>query len=169
MTGRRRFLALAVVVLAACKTVDINVHTAASGTQIEARQVVGLVYGQAPVAEIDKLPYSGGDLSAAVKRIHGRYPTLKPWLDQGVVGNAPSGFIVLRDDSRRDELRELIRQENFDRALLYTQATVAVGHGTDNLNAWLPYASYSFGEQWIGQAPKGWWALDENTGWYRKQ
>lgn len=168
MTGRRRFLALAAVLLAACETVDIDVHTAATGTKIEVKDVVALVYGQAPVAEIDQLPYSGGDLTRALKRIHARYPTLKPWLDQGVLGNSASGFIVLREPARRAELKELIRQENFDRALLYTQASVAVGHGTDNLNAWLPYASYTFGKEWIGQGAQGWWSLDENSAWRQK-
>lgn len=161
-------MAAAATLLAACETAGINVYTAASGTKVEAKEVVTLVYNQEPVAAIDQLPYSGGDLTRALKRIHARYPLLEPWLNQGIIGNSVSGFIVLRDASRREGLRELIRQENFDRALLYTQASIAVGHGTDDLNAWLPYASYSFGEQWITLAPKGWWSMDKNSRWQQK-
>lgn len=157
--------------LAACNGANVhtlNIQTAASGTLTEAQQVVALVYSQGPAAEIDKLLYSGGDLTRAVKRIHARFPQLKPWLDDGVVGNTASGFLALRDAGHRDELRELIRQENYDRALLYTQASVGVGHGSDDLNAWLPYASSSFGKEWIAQSPPGWWSQDEAGAWSRK-
>lgn len=153
--------------LAACSGVEVhgvNIQTAATGTELEAKQVVALVYGQAPLAEIDKLLYAGGDLTRAIRRVHGRYSQLKPYFEQGQIGHAANGFVALRLEGD-DQLRDLVRQENNDRAFLYTQTSVAVGHGGDNLNSWRPYASHRFGKEWIAQSPKGWWVQDEAGGW----
>lgn len=168
---RRRILGLAAATLglAACsENHEIHIQTAATGTLIEARQVVALVYAQAPDADIDRLLYSGGDLTRAVKRLRDRYPQLKPWLDDGVVGNTASGFVALRDAGKRGQLSDLLWDENRDRAWLHTRASVAVGHGGDDLDSWLPYASYSFGAEWIAQGQPGWWWLDDQRAWHRK-
>jgi len=69
--------------------------------------------------------------------------------------------------SRRQELHELLWDENRDRALLHNQASVAVGHGTDDLNSWLPYASYSFGKEWITQGRPEWWFMEDDRHWQR--
>jgi len=170
---RRRLLGVsaATFLLAACNNLEthtFNIQSAAGGTEIEARQVVALVYAQAPDADIEKLLYSGGDLTRAIKRLRDRYPQLKPWLDQGVIGNSASGFVALRDPSRREQLRELLWEENRDRAFLHNRASVAVGHGVDDLAGWLPYASYSFGKEWIAQGQAGWWWLDDKRQWEQK-
>ena len=151
------------LLLAACNSVGFQ--TAATGTQIEAKQVVALVYSQAPDSQIDKLPYSGGDLTRAIKRLRDRYPQLKPWLDQGTVGNTASGFVALRDTTRREQLRDLLLSENRDRAFLHDRASAAVGHWEES--SWLPYESYSFGKEWIAQGQPGWWWRDEKGPWSR--
>ncbi|MEY2632707.1 MAG: hypothetical protein RIR00_1361 [Pseudomonadota bacterium] len=163
---RRRWMALALglPVLAACET--LNVQTAARGTELEAAQVVALIYDQLDPSGIDEFRYAGGDLSRAVLRMHQRFPQLRPWLDRGGLAISESGFLVRRGtEMQNPALVELVRSENFDRALLYTQASIAVGHGTDNLNSWLPYASWTFGREWIRQGRPGWWVLDEQGGW----
>lgn len=170
---RRRLLGMsaASLLLAACNSIEphtFNIQIAASGTQIEAKQVVALIYAQAPDSEIDKLLYSGGELTRAIKRLRDRYPQLKPLLDQGVAGNSASGFVALRDPAKGGQSRDLVWDENRDRAFLYNQASVAVGHGEDDLNSWLPYASYSFGKEWIGQGLPGWWQMDEQRRWEQK-
>lgn len=167
---RRRLLAAgaAALLAAACGGVEthtVNIQTAAGGTQIEAKQVVTLVYAQAPDAEIDTLLYSGGDLSRAIKRLRDSYPRLKSLLDQGVVGNTVGGFVAVRDTARSGELRKFLWDENRDRAFLHDRASAAVGHGGDDLNGWLPYASYSFGKEWIAQGQSGWWWLDDQRQW----
>ncbi len=156
--------------LAACQQVEVHtfqIQTAAHGTQVEAKQVVGLVYAQGAEAEIDKLLYSGGDLTQAIKRIYQRYPQLKPLFDQGVIGNTAGGFVALRDASQEQRWEDLIWQENADRVFLYRQTTVAVGHGLRNMNGWLPYASFSFGQEWIDQGQPGWWYQDEAGTWHQ--
>ena len=172
-TIRRRLLGTGVasLLLAACNNLEthtLNIQTAAAGTLVEAKQVVALVYAQAPDAEVDKLLYSGGDLTQAVKRLRDHYPRLKPWLDQGVIGNTASGFVALRDASRREELRDLLWDENRDRAFLHNRASAAVGHGGDDLNGWLPYASNSFGKGWIEQGQPGWWWMNDDRQWQQK-
>lgn len=160
--------AVLAVALAGCANTEVhtfNIQTAAQGTKIEARQAVALIYGQAPDSEIDRLLYSGGDLTRAIQRLRARYPLLQPLLDQGVIGNTAGGFVTLRDENAGHQWDELLWQENSDRAFLYTQATVAVGHHLRNLNGWLPYASSTFGQEWIVQGQPTWWSQDENGRW----
>jgi len=174
-TTRRRLLggAVGALLLAACGGPESYVHIAANGTKIEAKQVVALVYAQSPDTEIDKVLYSGGELTRVIKRLRDRYPQLKPWLDQGAIGNTASGFVVLREDAQgvpgaQDApLRDLVRDENRDRTFLYKEASAAVGHGTDNLSRWLPYASSTFGKEWTAQGQPGWWSMNEQQQWGR--
>jgi uncharacterized protein YdbL (DUF1318 family) len=172
-TLRRRLLSAgaAALLLAGCETdqsARIEVHTAAGGTLIEAKQVVALVDSQAPDPAIDRLLYTGGDLTRAVRRLRDLNPDLKPLLDDGVVGNTAGGYVALRQPSRRGDVGPLVREVNRVRALLYAQASIAVGHGDDDLNAWLPYAAYSFGKEWIDQGRAGWWWRDDRGEWRRK-
>ena len=151
----------AMFLMAGCNNLEF--HTAATGTEIEARQVVSLVYAQAPDSDIDKLLYSGGDLTRAIKRVRDRFPQLKPWLDQGVIGNAVSGFVALRDPSKGEQLHKLLRDENWDRAFLHDRASAAVGHEYDG--GWLAYESTTYGKEWIAQGAPGWWWQDEKRQW----
>lgn len=170
--ARRRALGIAAALLAsACGNIEthtIRVQSGAEGTRIEAKELVAFVYAQASDAELDKILYSYGNLWLAAKRLRERYPQLKPWLDQGVIGNTVGGFVALRDETRRERLHDLLWQENLDRTLLHTGTSVAVGHGGGDLNTWLPYASATFGAEWIGQGQAGWWWLDDEGQWHRK-
>ena len=168
---RRRLLGMgaAAMLLSACESTHVtHIQIAATGTKIEARQVAALVYAQAPDSEIEKLLYSGGDLTRAIRRLRDRYLQLKPWLDQGVIGNTATGFVTLRDTAKREQVRDLISKENRDRAFLYREASEVVGHGDDHLETWLPYASSSFGTEWIKQGQPGWWWMNEKRKWLQK-
>lgn len=164
---RRCLLGLGATALLLSACSSTQVQSAATGTKIEAKQVVALVYSQAPDAEIDKLLYSGGDLTRAIKRMRDRYPLLKPWLDQGIIGNTASGFIALRDPAQRNQVRDLMSKENRDRSLLYRETSEAVGYDDEHPD-WLPYVYFSFGTEWIGQGPAGWWWLNERRQWLQK-
>ncbi len=161
----------ALALLAACSSTGehrFDIQTAATGTAVEAKQVVALVYAGGSDAEIGKLLYSGGDLTRAVQRLRERQPRLRASLDEGAIGNTAGGFVALRDEKRREELRSLLWDENRDRALLYEQVAIAVGYGGLNYVLWRPYTSFSFGKEWIGQGPAGWWSLDEQGQWSRR-
>jgi len=166
----RRYVlgAAASALLAACSgSENFSIHIAATGTRIEAKQVVALVYAQSPDPEIDRLLYSGGDLTNVIKRLRDRYPQLKSWLDQGAIGNTASGFVALRETAPEVPPSDLLRDENRDRAFLYDRASSAVGHGGDTLNTWRSYASYSFGKEWIAQGQPGWWSINDQQQWRR--
>ena len=165
--SRRRLLGLGVVTLLLSACGSTGLYIASSGTTTEAKQVVALIYAQAPDAKIQKLPYSGGDLTRAIKRLRDRYPQLKPWLDEGVIGNTASGFIALHDPARRDQVRDLMSIENRDRSLLYRETSEAVGYDDEHPD-WLPYVYFSFGTEWIGQGPAGWWWMNERRQWLQK-
>lgn len=170
--ARRCALGVATALLAcACgdlETHTLRVQTAAEGTRIEAKELVAFVYAQGSDAQLDKILYSYGNLWLAARRLRERYPQLKPWLDRGAIGNTVGGFVALRDKTQREQLRDLLWQENLDRTLLHTGTSVAVGHGSDDLNSWLPYASASFGSEWIAQGQSGWWWLDDDGQWHQK-
>ena len=159
---------LAALLLTACENVQVHnvgVYTAASGTKVEAQQVVSLIYKQESITGISQLAYSGGDLSRAIKRSYNRFPELKPYFEQGTIGNTASGFVAVRDSTQKDVLKQLLRDENTDRAYIYTQTSVAVGQGNDMISTWERYASFAFGKEWIEQAPAGWWAQDQKGNW----
>lgn len=171
MAACRHLLLICATLLATgcSETHILHIQTGADGTKIEAKQVVSAVYSQAPDAEIDRLLYSGGDLVRVVKHIRDRHPVLKPWLEKGVIGNTASGFMALRDQEFKLELRDLLREENRDRAFLHNQVSVAVGHSSGyDLSSWLPYASYSFGSEWIEQGQSTWWSMNDNQDWAQK-
>lgn len=165
---RRRLLGVVAgtLLLTACSnTENFSIHIAATGTKIEARQVVALVYAQSPDTEINRLLYSGGELSRVIKRLRDRHPQLKPWLDQGAIGNTANGYLALRDTTQEKSLHDLLRDENEDRRFLYNLASDAVGHGGDAQTGWLPYASYAFGKEWIVQGQPGWWSMNDQKQW----
>jgi GTPase involved in cell partitioning and DNA repair len=105
---------------ACSNTENFSIHIAATGTKIEARQVVALVYAQSPDTEINQLLYSGGDLNRVIKQLRDRYPQLKPWLDQGAIGNTASGFMALRDTAQE---ASLVGHPNVGKSVLFHRLT----------------------------------------------
>lgn len=57
--------------------VSVRLYAGAAGALEEAREVVHVVYGQEEDAAIDRLPYEGGNLTRAVRRLRDRSPRLK--------------------------------------------------------------------------------------------
>lgn len=162
----------ALALMAGCSNLEthaLNVQTAASGTTQEAKQVVALVYGQKPDADVERLLYHGGDTSVAVIQLRDHFMRLRPWLDRGTIGNTASGFVALRDPAMKDTLRQLLWDENRYRAFLYDRTSKEVGYGGDTLAVWLPYARAEYGKEWIGQGAAGWWYMDDRGGWRQKE
>ncbi|HEY4375270.1 MAG TPA: DUF1318 domain-containing protein [Burkholderiales bacterium] len=145
-------------------------QTGISGTRLEADRVVQLVYAQEPEAAIGQLPYHGGNIDPAVKRMRARWPELKPYLEEGTVGIGSRGLLSLREarEAAAPALKELLHHENTDRTALYVASRRDVGHGDDYLNNWTPTTEQIFAEAWVAQAPEGWWVQDTRGGWQRK-
>lgn len=138
----------------------------AQGTVIQAERLIGKLLEK----EVLPLPYGGLNVGLQVDRMQARFPTLRPWLDRGVVGLTDDGDLAIRDpDSAPFDLSRLVREENLDRAVFYYGMCGAVGHGGDSLRGWLPYVRETFGTEWSRQAPSGWWLRDQRGVWLKKQ
>lgn len=153
--------------LAGCETSGGHLFTyAAQGTQIQAERLVAKVLGQ----PAKPLPYGGPDIDRPLKRMLARWPQVKAELDKGSVGLTDTGYLAVRDAGKRAvELKKLVREENFDRQVLYRGLCVAVGHGDESIAGWVAYTEDSFATEWNRQAPIGWWLLETEQGWRRKQ
>jgi len=166
-------LCLTGVLAVACTDAPLapSLQTGISGTRLEADKVVQLVYEQAPAAAITRLPYHGGNITPAVTRMRERWPQLKPYLADGVVGIGSRGLLSLREPKSEADtvLTDLLRHENNDRNVLYVASRGDVGHGDDQRDNWTPTTEQIFAEAWAAQAPEGWWVQDTYGKWQRKQ
>lgn len=149
--------------------------SAARATFQEARAVVEVVYGQLPDVFVDRLPFTAGQISPAVKRMRSRFPSLRPWLDDGRLGVGANGLVVVRtlenvSAGQQATVRALVREENRDRLTLYSAHTEDVGHGNDMFgDVWSGFEGAAFAAEWIVQAPAGWWYQDDNRRWWQKK
>lgn len=91
------------------------------------------------------------------KSMSGRHQKLKPGYSAGAVGMAASGLIVLRDAKaiplkQRNQIKQLVVQENQDRNKLYAEIAKANSHPE-----WEKEIRAIFARRWVGNAPAGWW------------
>ena len=165
--SRGRLLVFALLAfLAACESTPTHLFTyAAQGTVIQAERFVGSILGQ----DVWPLPYRGTNIDQPLQRMQGRFAQLKEQLDAGVVGLTDDGEVALRQpDASLPELFTLVRDENRDRAIFYFGMAVAVGHGSDTLQTWLPYVKATFGAEWQKHASAGWYLRNEGGEWHRQ-
>ena len=164
---------LAALVLTACQTAETRrgpqMMTGADGIKLEAERVVKLVYGQEPDSAFGALPYSGGDVTPAIKRMRARLPQLKPLLESGILGLGAQGNLVAREPaSLQTSHHALINNENLDRTILYRANMFDTGHLDDPNVDWIRYTTAAYAVQWAAQAPGGWWVQNERGEWLRK-
>ncbi|MGD2081762.1 MAG: YdbL family protein [Chromatiales bacterium] len=97
-----------------------------------------------------------------------RQSDLKPFYDSGAIGFTRDGLVEIRDSGavslkERNRLQQLVNQENSDRSALYKAIAKANGHPE-----WESNIQGVFGEQWIKEAPQGWWYRDASGTWKQK-
>jgi uncharacterized protein YdbL (DUF1318 family) len=97
-----------------------------------------------------------------------RFPKLRPWYQNGAVGLAKDGNVVLRDPDvvsldQRQAVTRLVAAENEDRAGLYREIARANGNP-----AWAPDIRATFAQRWIDRAPAGWWVQNATGAWEKK-
>jgi len=157
---------LVAAVLAGCQ--GAQVVTGASGTRLQARDVVRLVYGQAGEPGSATLTYFAGDITPAVRRMAARFPDVRKALEGGSVGLTADGRLALRDPAAV-HFKALVGAENMDRDILYANSATEAGHGSnDQYGDWMPYERETFAREWLAQAPALWWYRDEGGHWVRK-
>lgn len=97
-----------------------------------------------------------------------RFAKLQPWYQNGTVGLAKDGTVVLRDPDavpldQRQAVSRLVATENEDRAGLYREIARANGNP-----AWEPDIRATFAQRWIERAPAGWWVQNATGTWQQK-
>ena len=177
MRAARGAIAVAVFALAMAgcqgvdlsKALDIQIQTASQAAPDQARQVVAMIYAQAPNDAFEALPFADVNFWRAAEGSRDRLPSLRPWFDQGVIGNTSGGFVAIRDKSQADGVRALVKAENNNRAAMYRSGSDLVGYDANvDDDSWLPYEQASYGQAWIEMAPAGWWSRDASGNWQRK-
>jgi uncharacterized protein YdbL (DUF1318 family) len=152
--------------LAGCQSTQVV--TAASGTKLQARDVVRLVYTQAGEPGSATLTYFAGDITLAVRRMAARFPQVRKALEEGRIGLTADAYLALHEPGTAQD-KSIVEMENLDRVILYAASAMEVGHGINDLYGdWMPYERHTFASEWLGQAPAGWWHRDERGNWQRK-
>jgi uncharacterized protein YdbL (DUF1318 family) len=97
-------------------------------------------------------------------------PLLRPFFDQGNIGEANDGFIQIRSEDNlslkdKADLRRLIKEVNSDRESLYAEVAKALNIEESQI----PRIQKIFAKSWIGNSRPGWWVQKDDGEWIRKQ
>jgi uncharacterized protein YdbL (DUF1318 family) len=116
--------------------------------------------------------YAGADIdinSPEIQRIQARmakrFRKLEPHFDNGVTGLTNNALITGKDVPLRlkNEVNQLVAEENRDRLDLYKEIAIANGHPE-----WEKDIRDTFAERWIQRAKRGWWYQDSKGRWQQK-
>jgi uncharacterized protein YdbL (DUF1318 family) len=99
-----------------------------------------------------------------------RFPKIKPFFDNGNVGEGNDGLLKIRDESGlnlKDKamLRNLVNDENNDRKNMYAEIARAMEIEASQI----PRIQKIFAALWIKKANSGWWIQNEKGVWAKKQ
>ena len=126
-------------------------------------QVIPSAHAQQPDINISSPAIRG--LESAMES---RHRELKPHYASGAVGLKYNGLVELRDASAvdlraRNQVKQLVADENRDRNALYAEIAAANGHPE-----WEESIREIFARRWIANAPSGWFYEDRPGDWRRK-
>lgn len=167
MLRRILFLCLGLLMLAACESIDRKqiVLTTSELTEIQAEHLVSRILGKPAKQKITITAPIDGSL----QRMLLRWPQVQGELERGSVGMTDDGMLRIRQaNGRLAELKMLVRQENFDRQMLYRALCAELGYSEGWVIHWLPTVEDTFAREWVKQAPAGWWHADAEGRWQRK-
>jgi uncharacterized protein YdbL (DUF1318 family) len=109
-------------------------------------------------------------IRALKQSLKDKEPLLKPFFDQGHIGEANNGMIQIRSEeglSLKDkaELRRLTKEVNSERETLYAEVAKALNIEESQV----PRIQKIFARRWIENSPPGWWIQNDDGEWIRKQ
>lgn len=151
-----------------CETRDgkLVLVTAAVSTESQAERLVALILGKST----QRLIFTSAEIDRPLERMRSRWPQLVVELKRGSIGMTEDGLLRIRQaEGRVVELKKLVRAENFDRQMLYRGICAEVGYAEGHVFHWMPFTEDAFGKEWIKQAPVGWWMVDAEGHWQRKE
>jgi len=117
-------------------------------------------------AQVD-LDVSTPEIRAITASMESRHGSLVKYYSSGAIGLTADGLIEVRDQNaiplpERNAVRQLVADENRDRAALYAQIAKANGHPE-----WEADIRDTFAKRWIAKAQPGWY-YKEGGGWKQK-
>ncbi len=115
----------------------------------------------------DVLNTTNATINAIKQRMKARYTQMKPFYQNGYLGETLNGFVKIykQPTSLRDrlKLKKLVNAENSDRNLLYKEVAKALHIPSSQIDR----VKKIFAKQWQDTAPKGTY-IQTATGWIRK-
>ncbi len=126
---------------------------------------VPAVYAQEQEEETVSTP----KIRALKQSLKDKEPLLRPYFDQGYIGEGNNGFIHIRTEeglSLKDkaELRRLTKEVNGERESLYAEIAKALTIDESQI----PRIQKIFAKRWIENSPPGWWVQNEDGEWVKK-
>ena len=114
------------------------------------------------------LDVSSPAIRSLTAAMESRHSNLREHYDSGAIGLTNDGRITIRDQGaislqERNQVRQLVADENADRQSLYRQIAVANGHPE-----WEDDIRDTFAERWIANARSGWYYQDSGGSWQQK-
>jgi uncharacterized protein YdbL (DUF1318 family) len=125
---------------------------------------VSSVYAQEQVTQV-----SSPKIRALKSTLKERFPQLRPFYNQGRIGETNDGLLVIRNEEElslkdKSRLRRLVKEENSDRKELYAEVAEALNIDPDQI----PRIQRIFAENWIRKSRPGWWIQTKEGRWVRK-
>jgi len=98
-----------------------------------------------------------------------RQDALQPYYASGAVGMTRDGLITVRNPGavalrERNQVKQLVADENRDRNALYGEIAKANGHPE-----WESEIRATFARSWVSNARDGWWYQDGKGNWVQKK
>lgn len=129
--------------------------------------VLNFVVSPAEAAEAD-INIAGPAIDSLRASMKARHATLEPYYTNGAVGFTNDALLAQHEASavplsERNKVKQLIADENKDRAALYGEIAKANNHPE-----WEADIRATFAKQWIENAHAGWWYQDGSGTWKKK-
>ena len=109
-------------------------------------------------------------IRALKQSLKDKEPLLRPFFNQGNIGEANDGFIKIRSEDNlnlkdKADLRRLTKEVNSDRESLYAEVAKALNIEESQI----PRIQKIFAKRWIENSRPGWWIQKDDGEWIRKQ
>ena len=109
-------------------------------------------------------------IRALKQSLKDKEPLLRPFFNQGNIGEANDGFIKIRSEDNlnlkdKADLRRLTKEVSSDRESLYAEVAKALNIEESQI----PRIQKIFAKRWTENSRPGWWIQKDDGEWIRKQ
>jgi len=151
------------------KEKEKDILTWESKTVVDSTWLAGS-FSLVPAAYAQETKVTTPKIRALREALKERFPKIKPFFDNGNIGEANDGFVKIRNEEglslkQKALLRKLVKEENGNRKDLYTE----VARALDIDQSQIPRVGRTFAQSWIEKALPGWWIQNEDNEWINKE